>query len=42
MGLDDLRPLSFIAVHERGPIPLYATEATAAVCVTLLTVIETF
>jgi phosphoribosyl 1,2-cyclic phosphate phosphodiesterase len=31
MGLDDLRPLSFAAFHEGGPIPLYATEETAAV-----------
>jgi phosphoribosyl 1,2-cyclic phosphate phosphodiesterase len=32
MGMDDLRPLSFIAVEEGdGPIPLYATEDTAKV-----------
>ena len=31
LGMDDLRPLSFIAFHEGGPIPLYATEETAAV-----------
>src|SRR5579859_7443918 len=31
MGLDDLRPLSFVAFHEGGPIPLYATEETATV-----------
>lgn len=28
LGLDDLRPLSFIAFREDGPIPLYATEET--------------
>src|ERR1700679_4208307 len=28
LGLDDLRPLSFIAFRERGPIPLYATGET--------------
>jgi phosphoribosyl 1,2-cyclic phosphate phosphodiesterase len=31
LGMDDLRPLSFIAFHEGGPIPLYATEDTATV-----------
>ena len=31
LGMDDLRPLSFTAFHEGGPIPLYATEETAAV-----------
>ncbi len=31
LGLDDLRPLSFTAFHEAGPIPLYATEETARV-----------
>jgi phosphoribosyl 1,2-cyclic phosphate phosphodiesterase len=31
LGLDDLRPLSFIAFREGGPIPLYATEDTAKV-----------
>lgn len=31
LGMDDLRPLSFAAFHEGGPIPLYATEETAAV-----------
>jgi phosphoribosyl 1,2-cyclic phosphate phosphodiesterase len=31
LGMDDLRPLSFIALREAGPIPLYATEETAAV-----------
>jgi phosphoribosyl 1,2-cyclic phosphate phosphodiesterase len=31
MGMDDLRPLSFTAFREGGPIPLYATEETAAV-----------
>jgi phosphoribosyl 1,2-cyclic phosphate phosphodiesterase len=31
MGLDDLRPLSFTVFHEGGPIPLYATDETAAV-----------
>ena len=31
LGMDDLRPLSFAAVHEGGPIPLYATEETAKV-----------
>jgi phosphoribosyl 1,2-cyclic phosphate phosphodiesterase len=31
LGLDDLRPLSFTAFKEGGPIPLYATPATTAV-----------
>jgi phosphoribosyl 1,2-cyclic phosphate phosphodiesterase len=31
LGMDDLRPLSFTAFPESGPIPLYAAEATAAV-----------
>jgi phosphoribosyl 1,2-cyclic phosphate phosphodiesterase len=31
LGLDDLRPLSFKAFRESGPIPLYATEETTAV-----------
>jgi phosphoribosyl 1,2-cyclic phosphate phosphodiesterase len=31
LGLDDLRPLSFRAFHEGGPIPLYATRETAEV-----------
>ena len=31
LGMDDLRPLSFTAFLEGGPIPLYATEETAAV-----------
>ena len=31
LGMDDLRPLSFTAFHEGGPIPLYATEETAKV-----------
>jgi phosphoribosyl 1,2-cyclic phosphate phosphodiesterase len=31
LGLDDLRPLSFIAHRESGPIPLYASEETTAV-----------
>lgn len=30
-GLDDLRPLSFAAFREGGPIPLYATAETRAV-----------
>ena len=30
-GLDDLRPLSFTAFREGGPIPLYATPKTIAV-----------
>jgi phosphoribosyl 1,2-cyclic phosphate phosphodiesterase len=28
LGMDDLRPLSFIAEREGGPIPLYASEET--------------
>lgn len=31
LGMDDLRPLSFTAYLEGGPIPLYATEETAKV-----------
>ena len=31
LGLDDLRPLSFKAFREGGPIPLYAAAETAAV-----------
>jgi phosphoribosyl 1,2-cyclic phosphate phosphodiesterase len=31
LGLDDLRPLSFKAFREGGPIPLYATAETTAV-----------
>ncbi len=31
LGMDDLRPLSFMAVHEGGPIPLYAAPQTAQV-----------
>ena len=31
LGLDDLRPLSFIASRESGPIPLYASADTAEV-----------
>jgi phosphoribosyl 1,2-cyclic phosphate phosphodiesterase len=30
-GLDDLRPLSFAAAREGGPIPLYASPETTAV-----------
>lgn len=30
LGLDDLRPLSFAAFREGGPIPLYASQETAA------------
>jgi phosphoribosyl 1,2-cyclic phosphate phosphodiesterase len=30
LGLDDLRPLSFKAFREGGPIPLYASEETRA------------
>ncbi|MGD0732415.1 MAG: MBL fold metallo-hydrolase [Terracidiphilus sp.] len=30
LGLDDLRPLSFVAIREGGPIPLYASLETAA------------
>jgi phosphoribosyl 1,2-cyclic phosphate phosphodiesterase len=31
MGMDDLRPLSFAAVKQGGPIPLYASDETARV-----------
>lgn len=31
LGLDDLRPLSFTAIREGGPIPLYASAETAEV-----------
>ncbi len=31
LGLDDLRPLSFTAFRESGPIPLYATPETTSV-----------
>ena len=31
LGMDDLRPLSFAAFRESGPIPLYATPETAEV-----------
>jgi phosphoribosyl 1,2-cyclic phosphate phosphodiesterase len=31
LGLDDLRPLSFVTWKEAGPIPLYATAETRAV-----------
>jgi len=31
LGMDDLRPLSFIAARKGGPIPLYADQETAAV-----------
>ena len=31
LGLDDLRPLSFAVAREGGSIPLYASQATAAV-----------
>jgi phosphoribosyl 1,2-cyclic phosphate phosphodiesterase len=31
LGLDDLRPMSFKAFREGGPIPLYASETTTAV-----------
>ncbi len=31
MGMDDLRPLSFVAFREGGPIPLYADAGTVAV-----------
>ena len=31
MGMDDLRPLSFTAIHEGGPIPLYASDETTRV-----------
>lgn len=33
LGLDDLRPLSFTVFRESGPIPLYASETTAATLV---------
>jgi phosphoribosyl 1,2-cyclic phosphate phosphodiesterase len=31
LGMDDLRPLSFMTFRENGPIPLYATAETAKV-----------
>ena len=31
LGLDDLRPLSFVSFREGGPIPLYAAPQTSAV-----------
>lgn len=31
LGMDDLRPLSFTAYKEGGPIPLYASDETASV-----------
>jgi phosphoribosyl 1,2-cyclic phosphate phosphodiesterase len=31
LGMDDLRPLSFIAMRESGPIPLYAAPDTIAI-----------
>lgn len=31
LGMDDLRPLSFTALREGGPIPLYASEETSRV-----------
>jgi phosphoribosyl 1,2-cyclic phosphate phosphodiesterase len=31
LGMDDLRPLSFVAFREGGPIPLYADPDTSAV-----------
>jgi phosphoribosyl 1,2-cyclic phosphate phosphodiesterase len=31
LGMDDLRPLSFTALREGGPIPLYASDDTARV-----------
>ena len=31
LGMDDLRPLSFVAFREGGPIPLYAAPETAEV-----------
>ena len=31
LGMDDLRPLSFTALREGGPIPLYASDETARV-----------
>ena len=30
-GMEDLRPISFTAFREKGPIPLYASDQTAAV-----------
>ena len=35
MGLDDLRPLSFKAYREAGPIPLYASPETTTVLQTI-------
>ena len=31
LGMDDLRPLSFVTHHESGPIPLYVTAETRSV-----------
>jgi phosphoribosyl 1,2-cyclic phosphate phosphodiesterase len=31
LGMDDLRPLSFAALREGGPIPLYASEDTSRI-----------
>jgi phosphoribosyl 1,2-cyclic phosphate phosphodiesterase len=31
LGMDDLRPLSFVTARESGPIPLYAAPDTAAI-----------
>jgi phosphoribosyl 1,2-cyclic phosphate phosphodiesterase len=31
LGMDDLRPLSFVAMREGGPIPLYASSDTMAI-----------
>jgi phosphoribosyl 1,2-cyclic phosphate phosphodiesterase len=31
LGMDDLRPLSFVAHHAGGPLPLYASPETASV-----------
>jgi len=31
LGMDDLRPLSFTAARESGPIPLYASQDTIAI-----------
>jgi phosphoribosyl 1,2-cyclic phosphate phosphodiesterase len=31
LGMDDLRPLSFVAHHAGGPIPLYAGDETAEI-----------
>lgn len=31
LGMDDLRPLSFVAARESGPIPLYAAPDTIAI-----------